>query len=648
MSVARIARFLWLALAGLLVGVTRLVPAQEAWNIKLVGQIGGSCRIAELAGNYAYLREGPALDIVDVSNPSSPLIVGRFVFSSRVGDVFISSGKAYVLSGSGLEIIDISRPASPTLVGLYPGFLPSGGTAVCVSGNLAYVTTFLWPGSGALRIINVANPSSPSLVGSCQLPPNEFGERIQVSGALAYVATDTFSYDTPRLRVFDLSNPSSPTLRGSYRFSSTPGDFCVLGGLGYFPIGTGLQILDLTTPSSPILRGSCGMPSYAIAVRVVGSLAYVADLDKGLQIIDVSDSARPRVRGAYDTPGKRATSVRVLPGLAYVADEENGLYILNVTNPASPTLRASYRTGGYAAGVCVVGSRVYVAGGLPWQIEQVSGGSLAVIDATNPSWPGRLGSCATPFEAQAVDVSGNLAYVAMWYDNLWGTNPGTFQIFDVSNPALPKLRGTYNTGAAHDVRVVGNLAYVATEKGLRILDVSNPSSPTLRGSYNAVSWHFDVVNNLVFHGGWIINASDPTSPTWAGTYYWGGVVHVNAGRAYVLAGEEGLQIVDVSKPSATKILGSYPCQWNPHEAPGSVYADGGLAYVASGYDGVRVIDVSNPTSPTLVGFFPNYHYAQAVVASGGLIYVADSDAGLLILRYSPPVSSARETWALYE
>jgi hypothetical protein len=295
-------------LVGIILSLASLGRAQEASNVKLVGQIGGTCRVAGLAGNYAYLQEGPALDIVDVSNASSPLIVGRFVSSSRVYAGCISDGKAYVLSGSGLEIIDVSRPTSPARVGLYSGFLPYDGSfGVAASGNLAYVVPFRYEAltaSGVLQIVNTANPSSPTLVGSWRMAVREYGLRIQLSQGLAYVYTDRAELDTPRLRVLDVSNPSSPTLRGSYRFSDIPGDFCVSGGLGYFPVGTGLQILDLTNPSSPILRGSCAVASYAIAVQVVGSLAYVTVLDKGLQIIDVSDSARPRVRGAYDTPAK--------------------------------------------------------------------------------------------------------------------------------------------------------------------------------------------------------------------------------------------------------------------------------------------------------------------------------------------------------
>ena len=38
-------------------------------------------------------------------------------------------------------------------------------------------------------------------------------------------------------------------------------------------------------------------------VTVVGTTAYVADGDSGLQVIDVSNPASPQIIGSVDTPG---------------------------------------------------------------------------------------------------------------------------------------------------------------------------------------------------------------------------------------------------------------------------------------------------------------------------------------------------------
>jgi hypothetical protein len=37
--------------------------------------------------------------------------------------------------------------------------------------------------------------------------------------------------------------------------------------------------------------------------------------------------------------------------------------------------------------------------------------------------------------------------------------------------------------AAHDMKVVGTFAYVATESGMTVLDVSNPAAPVVHGTF---------------------------------------------------------------------------------------------------------------------------------------------------------------------
>ncbi len=54
-------------------------------------------------------------------------------------------------------------------------------------------------------------------------------------------------------------------------------------------------------------------------MAVSGTLAYVADGDAGLQIIDVSNPASPVRLGGYDTSGT-AYGVAVSGTVAYVAD----------------------------------------------------------------------------------------------------------------------------------------------------------------------------------------------------------------------------------------------------------------------------------------------------------------------------------------
>ena len=73
------------------------------------------------------------------------------------------------------------------------------------------------------------------------------------------------------------------------------------------------------------------------------------------------------------------------------------------------------------------------------------------------------------------DVLGGTLYVA---------DMNAFQIFDVRDRTKPVLVGSVPMeGSAHEVRVVGTLAYVAAGfGGLQIFDVSEPDRPNSSGN----------------------------------------------------------------------------------------------------------------------------------------------------------------------
>ena len=69
-----------------------------------------------------------------------------------------------------------------------------------------------------------------------------------------------------------------------------------------------------------------------------------------------------------------------------------------------------------------------------------------------------------------IALAGNYAYVAVGGNGL--------VIVDVTNPAAPTFKGSYNTtGGSTGVAVEGNYAYVADgDNGLVIVDVTNPAA----------------------------------------------------------------------------------------------------------------------------------------------------------------------------
>ena len=163
----------------------------------------------------------------------------------------------------------------------------------------------------------------------------------------------------------------------------------------------------------------------------------------------------------------------------------------------APTLVGEWDFLSYAKAVTIVGNYAYAVGD-----------RLEIIDISNPANPIFKASYDIS-GGQDVQIVGNYAYVADGDSGL--------QIIDISNPLTPTLKGNYDTsGYAQGVQVVGNYAYVAdASAGLQIIDISNPLTPTLKGNYGAYGYAFDV--------------------------------QVVGNYAYIADGDGGLKIIDVSE-----------------------------------------------------------------------------------------------------
>ena len=99
----------------------RVTTQQQAWNMELVGQIGGATYAVAVQGDYAYIGMGPHLVILNISDPAHPAVVGQTgVLPGVVHSVAVSGSYAYVAAGeAGLRIVDVSDPAHPSETGFY-------------------------------------------------------------------------------------------------------------------------------------------------------------------------------------------------------------------------------------------------------------------------------------------------------------------------------------------------------------------------------------------------------------------------------------------------------------------------------------------------------------------------------------------------
>lgn len=298
-------------------------------------------------------RQSPgvnAVDIVNVSNPSSTSLIGRYMEPEYLMDASSSGNYVYVMGWTAttagiISIFDIGNPAFPSQVGMYDdsaNFSPSMPFELVGSGNHLFFTGTK-TGSGnsyGFKIIDVSNPYNPVYTGKFNIS-NGVAKGISISGNYAYVC-----YQSLGLRVVDISNLNSPVQVGSVNLTGgfQAMEVFVLGNYAYVTDNAGkFHIVDVSNPALPVDVGSVQMSANGSDIFVSGNYAYVAKGAQGLQIIDISNPVSPSLLGSYSAVSGN-TKLHKIGNMIYLSDYSNGLQAIDISNPSAP-FQAGYYFG---------------------------------------------------------------------------------------------------------------------------------------------------------------------------------------------------------------------------------------------------------------------------------------------------------------
>jgi hypothetical protein len=195
-----------------------------------------------VSGPIAYVADNAyGLRCYNVRDPDNPREIGglqapvlsKLAVSGKVA--YLAMGNQLSTSFKGLQVVDLTDPTHPRILG--QAATTDGGVAVVSNGNYAYLG-----GSVNLYVADVSNPTAPRVVAS--FPTLDHVTDLSLVGTLLLVATQT------DLIVYDISRPAAPQERGhlsasqgSLLWSITASDRLAIASLR----GAGAQILDLAS-----------------------------------------------------------------------------------------------------------------------------------------------------------------------------------------------------------------------------------------------------------------------------------------------------------------------------------------------------------------------------------------------------------------
>ncbi len=280
---------------------------------------------------------------LDISDVYSPYLSRSYENPYGPAEsVALCGDKTVTSSGSsGVFVIDVTEPHSPGI----PVAVDTNGYVFSLQGEGSYV--YVCDGDGGLRILEPDAAGGPQWRGTYN-PPVAQILSCDVVGPLAFIAGSLMG-----LHVVNISNPDVPAYVGSW------GDFlsnseCVAaeGQYAYLAVvGQGLKIIDCMNPASPLLRGQYDSLTSVHGMDTVSSAGttylYIADIDRGLVIVNVTEPQNPFHVRTINPPGT-VYNINVIDQLALVSVGSRGLRVYNVSDPANPQFLFSFDTCGSA------------------------------------------------------------------------------------------------------------------------------------------------------------------------------------------------------------------------------------------------------------------------------------------------------------
>jgi uncharacterized protein (TIGR03437 family) len=260
--------------------------------------------------------------------------------------------------------------------------------------------------------------------------------------------------------------------------------------------GNGLMIIDISNPRVPVLAGvfdPVGSAAFKDVV-VIDGIAYCSDdSGKGVYIADVRDPKNPKELSHITATQNGFPSVHELfatDGLLFEADSRRPsdarpprVKVFDVTNPSQPVfIRDVFTTDTlFIHSMVAINGRLYTSG---W------GGTTDIFDIRNirTQDPPLLGTISSGNSSHTSWVSNDGQILA----NCRETLNGDVRLFDISNPANPRLLSTLTAQALgleaytpHNPMIVGNLLFIAWyQAGTVVFDITDPVNPIMVGNYD--------------------------------------------------------------------------------------------------------------------------------------------------------------------
>ncbi len=223
---------------------------------------------------HVFLAEGSAgLTVFDVSSPTIPYLSGNIDVEDNVKAVKVKNTTAFLAATENMIVVDVSDPSDPVEIGRRS--IPGSGLAITIAGDMAYVGTQ----SQGIQVLGISNPSNPIFQHGYGSEASITG--LSTAGNVLYAANEENG-----LLILDIS----VTPFEKFALLPTPGiasDVYALGTTVLIADYNSILVVDASKPEDPKVVGRYRGLDFVTSIHALDAeIIYAADLEAGLLIFE--------------------------------------------------------------------------------------------------------------------------------------------------------------------------------------------------------------------------------------------------------------------------------------------------------------------------------------------------------------------------
>jgi hypothetical protein len=340
-------------------------------------------------------------------------------------------------------------------------------------------------------------------------------------------------------------------------------------------------------------------------IYMYGSYIFLNEINKGVHIIDNSNTANPQLKAFINIPGNVDIAVK---GSVLYADLYTDMVLVDISNPLNASLQKivpKVFPERYYGNFIADSTKVIV----DWVEKKVT------VDVDQPRFNNRwlfaeaLSINTSPAgnsgATKAITgIAGSMSRFAIINDYMYAVNQSSINVIDVSSVAATTIKERIPVGwNIETIYPFKNKLFIGSSNGMFIYNITNPALPVREGSFS----HARACDPVV--------ADDDYA-----------FVTLRAGT-FCQGTNNQLDVINVQNPLAPSLVKTYSL-FNPH----GLAKDGNLLFVCDGKEGLKIFNASNVNNLQQVSRINNLEAYDVIAWNKKLLLVANE--GLLQYDYS--------------